>query len=82
MEDGLAFLNSQTAGIVVYKNGDATIGAFIGEPFLFLNVLHDVDGLVDVGRLSVSFLEFFEDDARLVSCFVDAISCGLFFMPS
>jgi hypothetical protein len=38
-------LHGEAALVVVYNNRDATIGTELGEPFLFLDVLADVDTL-------------------------------------
>ena len=47
-ENCRTLLDAQSALVVVYKHRDTTIGSQFGEPRLFLNILHDVDGLEDV----------------------------------
>lgn len=51
---------------MVDQHGYASIRTLVCEPLLFLNVLRDVDGLVDVVGRSVGFFKLLEDDA----CFV------------
>lgn len=61
-----AFLDGKTTLVMVDKHRNAAIGAQLGEPRLFLRVLHDVYALVNV-VLAVGFLQFFKEDGDLVA---------------
>lgn len=67
-QNGSTFHDAQAVLVVVDEDGDAAVGAFVGEPLLFLDVLHDVDALEDVVGFAVGCFEFFEEDACFVAC--------------
>lgn len=67
-QNGSTFHDAQTVLVVVDEDGDAAVGAFVGEPLLFLDVLHNVDALEDVVGFAVGCFEFFEEDACFVAC--------------
>ena len=46
---------------------DSTVGVHLQEPFFFLFILLEGDALKVVGKVGVSVLEFFEQDAGLVA---------------
>ena len=55
-ENGESFLNSEAALIVVHDDRNASIGAQLGIPRLFLDFLRDVDALPGVVLLTQSVL--------------------------
>lgn len=59
---------AQATVVVIDKDGNPAIGAFLREPRLFLNILANVDRLIDIVRLPIRLFQFFEDDARFVTC--------------
>ena len=59
-----AFLDRETALVVVNNYWDATIGAQLREPLLLLDVLADVDALPCV-VLAVCLLELLQQDRSL-----------------
>lgn len=54
-----AFEDRELVPVVIYDCWYASVGRVFGEPWLFLDILHDVDVLVDI-FLSVGLLEFFK----------------------
>ena len=53
---------------MIDKHRDPPIRALLNKPWLFLDVLADVDALEDVVGLAVGFFEFLEDDGGFVAC--------------
>ena len=62
-----AFHNTQSTVVVVDQHGNATIGSYLGEPFFFLDVLHDIDALENIVGAAICFLELFKNDTCLVA---------------
>lgn len=67
-QNGRALHDAQASIVMVNEDWNAAVWTFLREPGLFLDVLANVDGLVDVIRLSVRLFQLFEDYACLVSC--------------
>ena len=53
--------------IVVDEDGNATIRAILREPWLFLNVLADVDALENIFWFAVRLFQLFQYDGGLVT---------------
>ena len=61
-----SLLDCETVFIVIDENGNTAIGSQIGEPWLLLCVLRDVDALIHI-ILSVGLLELLQEDSNLVT---------------
>lgn len=60
-----ALLYGKPAPVVIYNDGDTSIGSQLCEPRFLLDVLHDVDALENV-VFAVCLLELFKQDRSLV----------------
>ena len=65
-EDGIPFEDGEVVVVVVYDGGDAAVGVDGCEPWFFLDVLANVDGLHGV-REVVGLLELLEQDGGFVA---------------
>lgn len=65
-ENGAALENGKLLVVMIYDDRDAAVGVERSEPWLLLDVLHDVDALNDEWE-AVSLLQFLQDNASLVA---------------
>lgn len=61
-------IRTQIAVVVINEDGDTAIGTVLGEPFLLLDIISNVDALVDVFRFAaVGLFQLFEGNGSLVT---------------
>lgn len=65
-QDRSSFEDREVVPIVVDDGWDAAVGRVFCEPWLFLDVVHDVDTLVDI-IFAVCFFQFLEEDRGFVA---------------
>jgi len=68
LQDGLALHNGELAVVMIDEHGDTAVGPQVGEPLLFLDVLHYADALEDIVGFPVGLFDLFKDDGRFVAC--------------